>query len=132
MLAIADTHALIWYLLNDPNLSPPAQAMFQQAITDNDTIGVSAISIVEIIYLTEKGRIPKDAFELLKQELATPESVLELVPLSQDIAMQVQAIDRATVPDMPDRMIGATALQLSLPLLSRDRKIQSSQVNTIW
>lgn len=29
------------------------------------------------------------------------------------------------VPDMPDRIIAATALHLNLPLLSRDRQIAS-------
>ena len=33
---------------------------------------------------------------------------------------------------MPDRIIAATALHLGLPLISRDRKIQLSSVNTIW
>jgi predicted nucleic acid-binding protein len=32
---------------------------------------------------------------------------------------------------MPDRIIAATALHLGLPLISRDRKIQLSGVNTI-
>jgi len=34
--------------------------------------------------------------------------------------------------DFPDRIIVATALHLGLPLISRDRKIQLSDVNTIW
>jgi PIN domain nuclease of toxin-antitoxin system len=36
------------------------------------------------------------------------------------------------LPDLPDRIIAATALRLNLPLVTRDRKIQASQVNSIW
>lgn len=55
MHAIADTHALIWYLLNDPRLSPAAKAVFTTAAAQGQPIGIPTISIIEIIYLTEKG-----------------------------------------------------------------------------
>ncbi len=35
-------------------------------------------------------------------------------------------------PDMPDRIIGATALHLGLPLITRDGKIRASDLRTIW
>ena len=40
---------------------------------------------------------------------------------------------RATVPEMPDRIIAATALHLNAPLITRDHKIQALQnVQTLW
>jgi PIN domain nuclease of toxin-antitoxin system len=33
---------------------------------------------------------------------------------------------------MPDRIIAATALHLSVPLITRDRKIHASSIETIW
>ena len=41
-------------------------------------------------------------------------------------------VHRDEVPDVPDRIIAATALALGVPLFSRDRKIRASQVQTIW
>ena len=105
MYAIADTHAIIWYLLNDPRLSPTAQAAFVHATAQGEQMGVPAICIVEIIYLVEKGRIPVAALTLLQQALAAGQSVLTVVPLDDLIAQQVQAIERTAVPDMPDRII---------------------------
>jgi predicted nucleic acid-binding protein len=64
--------------------------------------------------------------------LAMPNSPLELASLDLKVAAALELIDRAKVPDMPDRIIAATALALGLPLISRDRKIQLSQVTTIW
>ncbi len=39
---------------------------------------------------------------------------------------------RAEVPDLPDRIIAATALHLEVPVISRDRKIQASSLETVW
>jgi predicted nucleic acid-binding protein len=33
---------------------------------------------------------------------------------------------------MPDRIIGATALHLGIPLVTRDRRLQSAGIETIW
>lgn len=39
MLAIADTHALLWYLLNDSRLSITARALFDEAVARREPIG---------------------------------------------------------------------------------------------
>ena len=44
----------------------------------------------------------------------------------------VAEISRAAVPDMPDRIIAATARRHGLPLVSRDRKIRACGIETIW
>ncbi len=44
----------------------------------------------------------------------------------------MMAIPRDQVPDMPDRIIAATAAHLGVPLISRDGKIRASSVTTIW
>lgn len=41
VVAVADTHALIWALLGDPRLSPAARAFM--SVEGTDSIGVSAI-----------------------------------------------------------------------------------------
>lgn len=55
---VADTHAAVWYLLNAPNLSTRARDAMDEASDAGDPIYVSSISVVEIIYLVEKGRLP--------------------------------------------------------------------------
>jgi predicted nucleic acid-binding protein len=44
----------------------------------------------------------------------------------------MRRIARSDVPDMPDRIIAATALYLAIPIISRDRKIRASDLTTIW
>jgi predicted nucleic acid-binding protein len=53
-------------------------------------------------------------------------------PLGRGVAEAVRDVPRDAVPDMPDRIIAASALFLGLPLVTRDQKIRSSQVQTIW
>jgi predicted nucleic acid-binding protein len=36
------------------------------------------------------------------------------------------------VPDLPDRVIAATALHLDVPLISRDHNIKLPGLKTIW
>ncbi len=132
MFAIADTHAVIWYLLADPRLSETARQQFVTAANSGDPIGITSISIVEMIYLTEKNRIPAHALEKLVAELKTSSSVLSVVSLDQTLALSVGDINRSEIPELPDRIIAGTALALDLPLITRDQKIRASQIKTIW
>jgi predicted nucleic acid-binding protein len=45
----------------------------------------------------------------------------------------VQKISRMTVPDMPDRIIAATAAHLNADLVTRDRRLQAALRNrSMW
>jgi predicted nucleic acid-binding protein len=53
--------------------------------------------------------------------------------LSLAVAQVLGQVPKEEVPDMPDRIIAATALSLNLPLVTRGQKIQAtSSVQTIW
>lgn len=49
-----DTHAVIWYLLDAENLSEKAAKRIDDAIESGDTVYISVITIVELVYLVEK------------------------------------------------------------------------------
>jgi PIN domain nuclease of toxin-antitoxin system len=132
IVAIADTHATIWYLFSDPRLGSAASAFIDDTLTRGDHIGVSAITIAEMVYLIEKGRIPATALNELHTATADPGAVLRHVPFDQNVAMKMTEVPRQEVPDLPDRVIGATALFYSVPVLSRDSRILSSSIRTIW
>jgi PIN domain nuclease of toxin-antitoxin system len=129
---VVDTHALVWYLAEPQRLSQRASDALDQASATGEPIYASAISLVEMIYLIEKGRLPQAVMDRLGEALATPDAEVSVVPVDQEVAMAVRAIPRRDVPDLPDRIIAATALRLDLPLVTRDRKIQASQIKSIW
>ncbi len=130
---LIDTHTAIWYFANSPELSAPATQTIDNAIGDGDTIILSAISIVEIIYLIDKGKLSQQNLNRLMQYLKLPNSSFATQDLTEDIAQTLAQIPRTTVPDMPDRIVAATALHLNLPLVTKDRKNQALQnIKTIW
>jgi PIN domain nuclease of toxin-antitoxin system len=132
IVAIADTHATIWYLYSDARLGSAASAFIDETIVAGDQIGISAITIAEMVYLAEKGRISSSALNDLRDAIADHASVLRYVAFNESIAMKMTEVSREQVPDLPDRIIGATALFYDVPLLSRDSRIRSSSAKTIW
>ncbi len=130
--AVADTHAVVWYLFSDPRLSETARQVIDEAIDGGNQIGISAISLIEIVYLVEKGRIPAQTFADLAALLQAEPALLKEIPVNLQVANALAQIDRAQIPDMPDRIIAATARALNVPLISRDGRIQLSDVETIW
>ncbi len=77
IVAIADTHTTIWYLYSDPRLGKAASDFIDSTIAKGDPIGVSAMSIAEMIYLAEKGRIPASTVGDLRDAPANPRAVLQ-------------------------------------------------------
>jgi PIN domain nuclease of toxin-antitoxin system len=129
---VADTHALIWYLLDDSRLSLQAGAALDAATAAGHKIYLPTICIVEAIYLTEKQRIVEEALLLLDKVLVADDSPIQPIALTLDVAKAVQDIPRNSVPDLPDRVIAATAVVLGLPLITRDGRIRASGIETIW
>ncbi|MBI5266476.1 MAG: type II toxin-antitoxin system VapC family toxin [candidate division Zixibacteria bacterium] len=129
---VSDTHALVWYLLKSEKLSAPALSKMEATIERGGVISVPSVCLVEIVYLGEKGRIPWTAWDLLQEHLDRPDTGLSVVPLDRRIAETLRRVPRKLVPDMPDRIIAATAVSLDVPLVTRDGLIKTADVETIW
>lgn len=129
---VADTHAVLWYLYNDARLSATALAFMDSIDQAGEQIAISSITLAEMVYLIEKGKIAVTAFERVVTVLEQANATLVEVPFDRTIAAVMRQIDRAQVPDLPDRIVTATAIQWGVPVISRDRKIRASVVTTIW
>jgi PIN domain nuclease of toxin-antitoxin system len=132
MSAVLDTHTVLWYLENSKDLSTSARTTIEDAIRDGRHVHVSAISVIETVYLVERKRIPAAALQRLRNTLTDPSTGLLIVPVDAFVADALEKIPRNIVPDMPDRIIAATALHLGVPLITRDHRLQSSGIQTIW
>ena len=130
---VTDTHGLIWYILNSPELSIIAKNTFLTTAKNGGNVFVPTISLVEITYLIEKNRFPPALLSRIISRLNNPNAELKPIELTVEIADTMSQIPRQIVPDMPDRIIAATALNLKLPLVTKDHKIQALQnIQTIW
>ena len=132
MELLLDTHAALRYLLNSRKLSSTARQAIESCIQAGDDVFLSAISIGEITYLAEGARIPLEAMQRLDHALADPSSGVVVAPVSTEVAQAVHRIPRSSVPDMPDRIIAATSLHLKAALVTRDARLQSAGIRTIW
>lgn len=132
IVGVADTHAVIWYMSADPRLSKTARMFMDSAAAQGNKLGISSITLVEIVYLIEKGRIPAESLTRLVAFLNDPLSAFTEVPLDLSVVRVLPQISSDQVPDMPDRIIAATAFYLQTPLVSRDAKIRASSLQTIW
>ncbi len=130
--AVADTHTIIWYVYNDPKLSLAAKSFIEASFQDRDEIAVSGITPIEIIYLIEKGRLPLETFTRVTREFDSHESGFIEIPIRLNIARTLNKVLVHQVPDMPDRIIAATAVSLNVPIISRDGKIRLSGLQTVW
>lgn len=130
--AVADTHGFLWHFYDDPRLSPTAKSFIDAQRRSGYEVGVSSLTLVEILYLSEKRRIPGDAFTEVMAFIDRSGTSFAEVPFDRLIARSMEGIHRLEVPDMPDRIIAATALYLGVPLISRDGRIRASGIETIW
>jgi PIN domain nuclease of toxin-antitoxin system len=129
---VADTHTALWHLFDDKRLSAAAEAFINEAATARRKIVISTISLAEVVYLVEKNRLPASAYDDLTQALADPEHVFTEAVLSAAIVQAMRQVPRVEVPDMPDRMVAATAIYFDVPVISRDRRIRAAKLKTIW
>ena len=72
MSAVLDTHTAIWYLFSRKQLSNDALNFIREAIDHGKPVYISAISLVETIYLIERGRILLRQCSGSKQHLKPP------------------------------------------------------------
>ena len=118
--------------MGSDRLSPNALRIIEESTQSGDPVYLPSICLVEVIYLVEKGRVPFEALEKLLSTLKTGDSDILVAPLDFDVAEEVRQVSRDAVPDMPDRIIAATARNLGLPLVTRDHELQGLGIQTIW
>jgi PIN domain nuclease of toxin-antitoxin system len=129
---VADTHALLWYLQADPRLSVAPKAILSATEAAGDQIAISIITLAEMVYLIDRGRIHAATMVQVAVLLDRQSATWVAIPVERGVVTAMARIPRAEVPDLPDRLIAATALMLNVPVVSRDRKIRSSLVPSIW
>jgi PIN domain nuclease of toxin-antitoxin system len=129
---VTDTHTLHRHLTGNSRLSPKVRQLLTDADAGLHRIYVPSIILVEMIYLAEKGKLAADLFQKLLALVNTAGGSYAVAILDSATAQAMMAIPRTAVPDMPDRIITATAYQLNLPLISRDEIHKAGVVSVIW
>lgn len=134
-MIVLDTHTLVWWAADDSRLSDSAREAIAsaQGSTTDSRILFSAITAWEIAMLLRRGRLVL-SMELY-QWLRTVKSIagVEVVPLSDQVAIESTRLPGDFHKDPADRFIVALARQLNVPIVTADRKIRDyPHVQAIW
>ena len=129
MSLLLDTHALLWWLADDPRLSAPAR----QAIGDAENpVLVSAASLWEIATKQRIGKMPHLTADFV---LRLPDVLAEerMAELAVNARHAVRAGQHAAAHRDPfDRMLAAQAEIERLTLVSADKAMAAFGVALLW
>lgn len=126
---LVDTVAIVRHLRQRPTLGRQAAAILQEADQGLHRIYLSAITLMEVLYLSEAGRIDLPLAELVAT--VSRSRNYTIVPVDADITLAAVGVD--DVPELHDRIIVATARYLGVPILTGDQVIAASQhAHTLW
>ena len=125
---LLDTHVWAWSFNQTENLSKNAL----RALDDAETVLVSPVSFFEISQKTHLGKWPQmEPFETSLVETLAQQSGVE-APLNGEIGVLAGQLDWPH-RDPFDRLIGATALHLNVPLLTKDPAFSGLQdLTVVW
>lgn len=122
-MILLDTHMLVWMLIAPDKLSAKARKAIVAARRAGP-LAISAISLWEIAWLVKHGRIETTlAVGAFVKRCA---SYVEVLPITEAIAVRSVEFPKAYSADPQDRIIGATAVVEGRPLLTQDRLIVKS------
>ena len=127
---VTDTHALVWYVTDDPKISSQAKGIFKRADNGEDSISIPCIVFLELLYLIEKKRVAVN-FDDFVAIVSSAENY-RVEPLCVPIIETSRTIPREGVSDPWDRLIAATSIHLGLPLITRDESLAKIGVDRIW
>jgi PIN domain nuclease of toxin-antitoxin system len=129
MLYMTDTVALVGHLEKRRRLGRQAQRILEETDQGRHAIALSGITLMEVLYLSERGRISVGLVTL--ENLLAQSSNYIVVPVDFNIARATATVD--DVPELHDRIIAGTAVWLDVPILTNDSDMTASRhVRTIW
>lgn len=132
MNVLLDTHVLVWWYLDAPELPVPFRAALERIEASRKRAAVSAISLWEIAKLVERGKLQLALAvdELLDQIETDP--LFQILPISGRIAAESTRLGPSFHKDPADQLIAGTARCHALRLMTCDEAIRRSHVVALF
>ncbi len=128
MRVLLDTHAFLWFILDDPQLSPVAKSLIEDPAND---VAVSPASYWEVAIKVQLGKyaLPIPFRQFMDTHIAA--NAFEVVPV------EVRHVEPLTTlplhhKDPFDRLIIAQALVEGIPVVSADAAFDAYPVTRLW
>jgi PIN domain nuclease of toxin-antitoxin system len=125
---LLDTHALLWWVLDDRRLSARAHRAIE---TTRNTIFVSAATAWEVAIKASTGRLrlPRDAEHRIRDEMSSGGFKELAVTWEHGLAVRELAGPHA---DPFDRLLIAQSRLERLTIVTNDRAIRRYSVDVLW
>ena len=127
---VTDTHSLIWYMIDDPRLSVKARKVFEEVDTGKNYMFIPCIIFFELLYLVKKKKLTVDFENFIRMVSSSRNYKVE--PLCLPIIEKSKIIPKEKVKDPWDRLIAATSMHLSFPLVTRDESLRKIGLKVVW
>ena len=129
-MIVVDTCVVIW-LASDPRLLSAAATDAIRAAREKGGVGISCISLFELGWLARNQRIVlKTSLEAFLIEV---EARFIILPITAAVTRIAVEFPPSYPLDPVDRIIGATALDRGVPLVTKDKMIRKARVlPVIW
>jgi PIN domain nuclease of toxin-antitoxin system len=124
---LLDTHAIIWFLNGDANLSLEAKAVIED-INNTKSVSIASIWEIGIKISLDKLRFPKGFRQFVEMIDANG---FEILPISLEHALIVSNLEFIH-RDPFDRLLIAQSQKENLTIVTRDENIKKYLVQTIW
>ncbi len=128
MRVLLDTHAFLWFLLNDPKLSGPARNVIADPLND---VEISPASYWEIAIKIALGKyaLPESYQVFMEREIADNDfRILAIEPKHTAVLTTLPLHHR----DPFDRLIVAQAIHEGIPLVSGDAILDAYPIQRLW
>jgi PIN domain nuclease of toxin-antitoxin system len=128
MRALLDTHAFLWWITDDPRLSPQVRKIIGEGTNE---LFLSAASGWEIAIKAQLGRLELsgDLVGFISRQLHL--NALQSLPIQMSHAVHVHTLP-GLHRDPFDRLLVAQSQLENLPILTADPQIARYSVTTIW
>ncbi len=123
---LLDTHAIIWFVEDDLNLSIATKEKIESA----DTVFVSIISLWEIAIKLSIGKLSlQAAYETLEPQLDSAGLTLLSISFADTVKIRHLPLHHR---DPFDRILVAQAMNNSLVLISQDTQLDAYSIQRLW
>lgn len=124
---LIDTHVLAWSLVDPDRLSPTAR----RAIESSSAVFVPPCSLQEIALLVRKGAWDAMAAQVGRLDSLCALQGMQPAPFTWRMGLLAGHMEW-THRNPFDRMIAATAIEMAIPLVSKDTAFDSLPSTTGW
>ena len=123
---LLDTHAMLWYLRDSPELSASAHSLIDKA----EYVAVSIASFWEIAIKQSIGKM-QFCMTIPELESLCLDRDIQVLPIQSVVLEQIKSLPKIHA-DPFDRLIIAQAQIGKMTIITRDKMIPQYPVPTIW